>query len=115
MRSDVRRSRAFYTVTDGKETLTLPILYAFGEGKAGQTYVLEYQGEYYESLVSYYKDIRGLDFTVGDATDNSDLNSEGAWSTPFRERDAELLRLPFNRRRSRWAASFGEDDNRYQV
>jgi hypothetical protein len=64
---EIRRKekQSLYTVTDGKETITLPILYAFGEGKAGQTYLVEYNGEYYESLVSYYKDIRGLDFTVG--------------------------------------------------
>jgi mono/diheme cytochrome c family protein len=54
-----------YKVTDGKETVTLPILYAFGQGKAGQTYVLEYEGAYYESLVSYYNEVKGLDFTIG--------------------------------------------------
>lgn len=54
-----------YTVTDGKETISLPILYAFGQGKAGQTYVLQYDGAYYESLVSYYNEVKGLDFTIG--------------------------------------------------
>lgn len=54
-----------YTVTDGKETISLPILYAFGQGKAGQTYVLQYNGAYYESLVSFYNEIKGLDFTIG--------------------------------------------------
>lgn len=54
-----------YTVTDGKETVTLPVLYAFGQGKAGQTYVLQYEGAYYESLVSYYNEVKGLDFTIG--------------------------------------------------
>jgi len=54
-----------YTVTDGKETISLPILYAFGQGKAGQTYVLQYEGAYYESLVSFYYELRGLDFTIG--------------------------------------------------
>jgi len=57
--------QSFYRVTDGKETLTVPILYAFGQGKAGQTYVLRYEGELYESLVSFYKGVGGLDFTVG--------------------------------------------------
>ncbi len=54
-----------YTVTDGKESLSLPILYAFGQGKAGQTYVLQHEGAYYESLVSYYNEVQGLDFTIG--------------------------------------------------
>jgi mono/diheme cytochrome c family protein len=54
-----------YKVTDGKETVSLPIIYAFGQGKAGQTYVLEYEGAYYESLVSFYNEVGGLDFTIG--------------------------------------------------
>ena len=60
-----RGSESSYTVTDGKETITLPILYAFGQGKAGQTYVLQYEGAFYESLVSYYNEVKGLDFTIG--------------------------------------------------
>jgi hypothetical protein len=56
---------SFYAVTDGKETILLPILYAFGQGKAGQTYILQYEGRLYEGLVSFYNEIRGLDFTIG--------------------------------------------------
>ena len=54
-----------YSVTDGKETLSFPIVYAFGEGKMGQTYVLQQDGKFYESLVSFYKESKGLDFTIG--------------------------------------------------
>jgi Cytochrome c554 and c-prime len=57
--------QSFYSVTDGQETITLPVLYAFGQGKAGQTYILKYEGELYESLVSFYNEIAGLDFTIG--------------------------------------------------
>jgi len=56
---------SLYTVTDGKETITLPIRYAFGQGKAGQTYLLQYEGGHYESLVSFYDEVKGLDFTIG--------------------------------------------------
>lgn len=59
--------QSVYSVTDGKETISLPILYAFGEGIAGQTYILQYEGGLYESLVSFYNEIRGLDFTIGAA------------------------------------------------
>jgi nitrate/TMAO reductase-like tetraheme cytochrome c subunit len=62
-----KEKQSFYTVTDGTETITLPILYAFGQGKAGQTYVLQYEGGYYESLVSFYNEVKGLDFTIGAA------------------------------------------------
>jgi hypothetical protein len=57
--------QSIYTVTDGKDAISLPIMYAFGQGKAGQTYVLQYQGGYYESRVSYYREVGGLDFTIG--------------------------------------------------
>lgn len=54
-----------YSVTDGKETLSFPIVYAFGQGKMGQTYVLERDGKFYESRVSFYSETKALDFTIG--------------------------------------------------
>jgi Zn finger protein HypA/HybF involved in hydrogenase expression len=54
-----------YSVTDGKDTISLPIVYAFGQGKMGQTYVFERDGKFYESLVSFYKESKSLDFTIG--------------------------------------------------
>lgn len=54
-----------YTVTDGTNTISLPILYCFGNGEAGQTYVLQYKNKFYESRLSFYNDIRGLDVTMG--------------------------------------------------
>lgn len=54
-----------YSVTDGNETISLPILFAFGQGKAGQTYVLQREGKFYESLMSFYDEPKGLDFTIG--------------------------------------------------
>jgi len=54
-----------YSVTDGRETISTPILWAFGIGKAGQTYVFQLEGKYYESRVSFYNDIGGLDLTLG--------------------------------------------------
>ena len=59
-------NRTFYSVTDGKDTLTLPVAWAFGLGAAGQTYILEKDGTYYESFVSYYKAPDALDLTMGD-------------------------------------------------
>ncbi len=53
-----------YSVTDGAETVSVPIRWVFGA--ATQTYVLERNGQFYESLVSYYNSIDGLDTTIGD-------------------------------------------------
>lgn len=61
-----RGDQSIYVVTDGVEKLEYPIKYAFGLGEAGQTYILEKDGEYYESFVSYYEAIDGLDITIGD-------------------------------------------------
>lgn len=60
-----RGDESFYSVTDGKETITMPILYAFGLGHAGQTYVLKGEDGLYESRLSYYNEIQGLDTTIG--------------------------------------------------
>ena len=51
--------------TGGGGELKLKIGWAFGQGAAGQTYLLEREGRWYESRVSYYKDIDSLDLTVG--------------------------------------------------
>jgi hypothetical protein len=56
---------AIYTVTDGRETLRVSLDWAFGHGAAGQTYVFERDGHLYESRVSYYSALRGLDTTMG--------------------------------------------------
>lgn len=58
-------NRSIYSVTDGRDTITTPLLYAFGQGKVGQTYVLEYEGKFYESGVSFFNEIKGLDYTLG--------------------------------------------------
>jgi len=52
-----------YTVSDGTNSLALPIRYAFGV--TSQTFVLEHGGHFYESLVSYYPNANGLAITMG--------------------------------------------------
>jgi len=58
-----RQSR--YTVTDGKETISVPLAWCFGKGEAGQTYIFERGGQLHESRVSYYLDTDALDYTIG--------------------------------------------------
>lgn len=64
---EIRRQgkQSFYSVTDGKDTISVPIEYALGQGRMGQTYVLEHNGNFYESRVSFYDHINALDFTIG--------------------------------------------------
>lgn len=55
-----------YTVTDGVNTVTMPIRWAMGASSAiGQTYILEKDGELFESRVSFFRDSQGLGPTLG--------------------------------------------------
>jgi Cytochrome c554 and c-prime len=58
-------ARSVLTVTDGSETFSAPLLWAFGRGQAGQTYVFEHGGSFYESRVSFYNALGVLDLTMG--------------------------------------------------
>lgn len=53
-----------YTVRDGAGQLSLPIQYAVGVHM--QTFVFEYRGRFYESMVSFYPKLSGLAITLGD-------------------------------------------------
>ncbi len=55
---------SLYTVSDGKRELSVPVLFCFGQGAAAQTYVLRHEGVYYESRVSFYSGLGGLDLTI---------------------------------------------------
>ena len=57
--------RSLMTVSGKGETLTVPLLWAFGRGQAGQTYIFERDGVFYESRVSFYNAFEGLDLTMG--------------------------------------------------
>jgi Cytochrome c554 and c-prime len=55
-----------YSVSDGVNTITMPIRWAMGASSAiGQTYVLEKDGKLYESRVSYFSELKGLAPTLG--------------------------------------------------
>jgi hypothetical protein len=59
-------SQSSYTVSDGTESLTLPIRWAMGASSSfGQTYILEKDGQLYESRVSYFRELNGLGPTLG--------------------------------------------------
>lgn len=58
-------AQSLYAVTDGKETISEPILWSFGQGRAGQTYLFKHNESFYESRVSFYVDVRNLDTTIG--------------------------------------------------
>ena len=59
-----------YTVTNGTNTICVPVSWAFGYGSGGvgQTYVFSYSGSYYEGRVSFFDGNQGLDITLGHST-----------------------------------------------
>jgi predicted CXXCH cytochrome family protein len=66
-----------YSVSDGEHSISTPLSWAFGLGESGQTYILEQNGIFFESRVSYYRALDGLDFTPG-ATRTASANLEDA-------------------------------------
>jgi cytochrome c553 len=56
-----------YSASDGAQSVSTPLGWVFGSGHFGQTYLYEQRGSFYESTLSYYPAIRGLDFTTGHA------------------------------------------------
>ena len=54
-----------YTISDGAHSISNPILYCFGQGHVGQTFLFRYNDVLYETRVSYFQKLQKLDFTIG--------------------------------------------------
>lgn len=58
--------QSIYSVSDGTKTVSMPIIWAVGASLSiGQTYILEGNGEWYESRVSWFRELKGLGPTLG--------------------------------------------------
>ena len=85
-----------YSVTDGSRTLSSALAWVFGSGHFGQTYVYEQKGVFYESHLSYFQGIHGLDLTTGHGQmEIPDLDH--SWGAAVSGYDPWLLWLPLNR------------------
>jgi hypothetical protein len=63
-------------VSSGKQSITANISWIFGAGVHGQTYILESKGNFYESQVSSFATLHGLDLTPGHSQiEAGDLNN----------------------------------------
>ena len=60
---DSDAGQSVYTVTDGAQTMSATLAWAFGAGNVGQTYIFDREGTLHESRVSYYDAVQRLDFT----------------------------------------------------
>jgi len=67
-RIERKGNQSLYSVTDGTTTVTMPIRWALGASfSLGQTYILEKDGELYESRMSWFQELNGLGPTLGNA------------------------------------------------
>jgi Cytochrome c554 and c-prime len=56
---------SLYSVSDGARNVSAPLDWVFGEGEAGETYVFERAGIFYEGQLSYFPILQALDITPG--------------------------------------------------
>jgi len=54
-----------YSVSDAANSVHHTLAWVFGTGEVGQTYVFQREGDFYESRVSFYPALQGLDLTLG--------------------------------------------------
>jgi hypothetical protein len=65
-RIERKGDQSLYSVTDGTDTVTMPIRAAMGVSSSlGQTYILEKDGKLYESRMSWFHELNGLGPTIG--------------------------------------------------
>ena len=95
-----------YSVTDGTDTVTMKVAWAMGASFAlGQTYILEKDGQMYESRVSWFRALNGLGLTMGyEGTTPANL-TEAAGRQIHNDEKLLLFRLPFHQWRSRQAVN----------
>jgi hypothetical protein len=64
-RIDLSGGQAVYSVTDGQNTLSIALLWAYGTGVVGQAYVFRANGVYNEAEVAFYPVLGRLDIVAG--------------------------------------------------
>lgn len=80
IKTDARQ--AVYSLTDGERTLKYPLLWAFGVGRVGQSYLFKQEdGEFYEARITYFRPLQNLEFTPGRALASA-KNAEEAMYRP---------------------------------
>ena len=70
---EIRRdgAQSVYSVTDGTRTLSYPLVWAFGTGRVGQSYLFKKEdGNLYEARVTYFETLKSLHFTPARALES---------------------------------------------
>jgi len=56
---------AEYSTSNGQQSASAPLTWVFGDRQFGDTFLYQQNGIYFESRVSYYRALNGLDLTTG--------------------------------------------------
>jgi len=56
---------AEYSTTNGQQSASAAVTWVFGDRQFGDTFLYQQNGIYFESRVSYYRSLNGLDLTTG--------------------------------------------------
>jgi Cytochrome c554 and c-prime len=86
-RIERRGDQSIYTVTDGSETVSTPILWAFGRGEVGRTFVIDLDGQFQEARVSYFTALGGLDWTLGTPPNFAPQSTSEAAARPLDDQE----------------------------
>lgn len=63
-RIESKASSSRYSVSDGSESLSFPLLWAFGTGRVGQSYLFKKENEdFFEARVTYFESLGTINFT----------------------------------------------------
>ncbi len=81
-------------VSAGKQSITASIAWIFGAGVHGQTYILDHDGAFYESQVSSFAALHGMDLTPGHAPRGCGQSAKCSGRTPFDISGSALFCLP---------------------
>ncbi len=80
-------SGSIYSVTDGTRSLSAPLIWAFGVGPFGQSFLFQQDGRWHEARVTYFRAVDNLHFTPGRAITSPPLNLEEAMSRTVTNED----------------------------
>jgi Cytochrome c554 and c-prime len=64
-RIDSTSDQSIYSVSEGDRILSIPLLWAYGVGVVGQTFIFRLNGIYYETEIAYYPVLHRLSIVAG--------------------------------------------------
>ncbi|MGA9669353.1 MAG: multiheme c-type cytochrome [Terracidiphilus sp.] len=88
-RIDTEANQASYSITNGDQQISYPLVWAFGTGRVAQSYLFKGgNGGFYEARVSYFTSLKALDFTPWRAL-TSPSSTEEAMYRPVGQAEIE--------------------------